>query len=94
MDDLSERPGGNARGDDREDHVHYRCVDLVLAAQRLAGTEVEDAVRADRGGRSVVEIEEPDRAVDKCEADREEGVDRADGETVEGELQAPVSGTD
>ena len=87
-----ERPRDNAGHDDGEDEVYVQLVDLVLAADHVVGAEVEDPVGAQGRGCAVVQVEEPDGAVDQGEAHGQERVDRADGEAVEGELQRLLRG--
>ena len=73
-------------------HGGHIGVGVVVAAEAVLRPEVEDAVSAYGGGGPVVEVEEPNGAVDDGEAHREEGVDCAYGQAVEGELHGLIGG--
>ena len=85
-------PGNHASHDDSEDEVDVQLVDLVLAAHHIVGAEVEDPVGPQGCGRAVVQVEEPDGAVDQGEPQGQQCVDRAHGQAIEGELQRLLRG--
>ncbi len=67
---------GNHRG---KGDIDVRAVNLVLPAQGLARHQVENAIGAKGSGRAVVQIEEPDGAVDDGESKGKQGVHGTDG---------------
>ena len=81
-----EGPHGHPGDHCREHDVDVDVVDRVLPGQHLLRPQVEDPVGAHGGGSAVVHIEEPDGAVDEGEAHRQQSVDSAHGQAVEGEL--------
>ena len=60
--------------------------------QELLGPHVENSVRAQGGGGAVVEVEEPDSAVDDGEPHRQQGVHGADRQAVKSELEGLFRG--
>ena len=84
-------PGDDASGQRGKDDIDVEVVDIV-APDAFVSTQVEDAVGAERGGCSVIQIKEPDGAVDEGETHRQQGIDGADSQAVEGKLQGLVGG--
>jgi len=62
---FAERPGDDPGNHGREDDVDEVIVDVVTTAQEVLRSQIEDAVSPQRRGGSVVQVEEPDRAVDE-----------------------------
>ena len=85
-----QRPPDDACHHQGKDNVDVKVADLVLPVQRVFRPQVEDTVGAQRGGGAVEEVEEPHRAVDQGEPNGQQGVDSADRQAVEGELQRLV----
>ena len=87
-----ETPSGHAGHHEGEYDVNVKIVDFELPdLEGVFGPEVENAVCADGSGSAVIEIEEPNRAVDEGEADGKQGIDGTHGCAVECELQGLVS---
>ena len=85
-------PGDHSSDDHGEDAIHIGTIHRMLAAQDLLTSEVENAVGSQGGSGSVVQIKEPDRAVNDGEPQRQQRIHGADGEAVESELQGLVRG--
>ena len=83
-------PRRYARGHCGEDNADVEVVDLVAPLQGLLRAQIEDAVSAQSGGRAVVQVKEPDRAVNDGEPHREQGVHGPDRQAVERKLQGLV----
>ena len=75
-----------------ENHVKYRLVDLIPPSECIVRAQVEYSVGAQRGRRSIIQVEEPDRAVNQRESHRYQRVHRAHGEPVERELHSLIGG--
>ena len=86
---LVQRPRDHSGGHGGKYGVHVG-VRVVVTAEAVLRPQVEDAVGSDGCRRTVVQIEEPYGAVDDGKAHREERVDGAYGQTVEGELHGLV----
>ena len=86
---LVQRPRDHSGGHGGK-HSGHVGVGVVLAAEAVLRPEIEDAVCAYGGRCAVVEIEEPNGAVDDREAHREKRVHGPHGQTVEGELYGLV----
>ena len=85
-----EGPGHDAGGHCGVEDVHEYVVDRVQPAEGLLRPQVENAVCAQRRRRSIVQIEEPDGAIDQSKPHRQQGVHRPHGQAVEGKLQGLV----
>ena len=84
--DLVERPCNHAGNNGGKQHVDHGVLHLVQAANRLFRTQIEDPVRPDGGRGAIVEVKEPDGAVDEGKAHGQQRVYRAHGEAVERKL--------
>ena len=84
-------PGSYSRSDGGEDNIDVEVVGLEPVSVPLR-PQIEDAVSAQGGGGAVIEVKEPDCAVDQGEADGQKGVHRAHRQAVEGELERLLTG--
>ena len=83
---LVERPRHHAGNHCRKQCVDHGVLHLVQAPNCLLGAQVEDPVGPDGSRGAVVEVKEPDGAVNKGEAHGKQRVHRADGEAVKRKL--------
>ena len=87
-----ESPGDDSGNHHGKENVDVEIVGVVQAKGGRLGSQVENPVRANGGGASVKQIEEPDGAVDEGEPQRQQCIDGAHGQAVEGKLQGLVTG--
>ena len=88
LQDGVEAPGGHAGDQDGKDDVDIDAVDIAGGVENgRRGAEVKNAVGANGGGGPIVKVKEPDGAVHDGKAQGQQGIDGANGQPVEGELQ-------
>ena len=85
-----ECPGDDTGGHRGVEDVHEYVVHRIQPAEGLLRPQVEYAVCAQRSRRSIVQIEEPDGAIDQSKPHRQQGVHRPHRQAVEGKLQGLV----
>ena len=89
-----ERPSNDAGNDCGKKDIDEGIIYVVSTAEYVLRSQVEDAVGAQSSGRAVVQVKEPNRAVDQGEAHGEQCVHGAHGQAVERELQGLGRGLD